>query len=70
MRERMTLNSKAAGANDDASLREIESLVAAVPLEAPPATGPSPDEPDIEQVARDLGISVEEAQALRYASLG
>ncbi|HKI98645.1 MAG TPA: hypothetical protein VKB51_09255 [bacterium] len=55
---------------DDNSLREIESLVRAVPLEEPPAPAAAQAEPDLESVARDLGISVEEVKALREASLG
>lgn len=54
---------------DDASLREIESLVEAVPLEKPPVVTDQ-DEPDLESVARDLGITVEEVKALREATLG
>jgi hypothetical protein len=55
---------------DEASLREIESLVQAVPLEALPPGPATQDEPDLESVARDLGITVEEVKALREAELG
>jgi hypothetical protein len=55
---------------DDPSLREIESLVKAVPIEAPPAAPAAAEEPDLESVARDLGLSVEEVKALRESSLG
>ena len=65
----MPADQKSAGAPKEADLREIESLVQAVPLEAPPVPATSPNEPDLEQVAKDLGISVEEVQALREAQL-
>jgi hypothetical protein len=67
----MPADVKRAKGSDDASLREIESLVEAVPLEAPPpAPAAAGAEPDLETIARDLGISVEEVKALREASLG
>jgi hypothetical protein len=57
--------------SDDADLREIEALVQAVPIVEPePAPAPAQDAPDLEAVARDLGISVDEVKALRSASLG
>jgi hypothetical protein len=55
---------------DDGRLREIESLVAAVPIEEPPAPPAAAAEPDLESVARDLGLSVEEVKALRESSQG
>lgn len=66
----MSTEPKASSATEDAGLREIESLVAAVPLEKPPIPATAPEEPDLEQVARDLGITVEEVRALREAKLG
>ena len=65
----MAADSKAANSAEDADLREIESLVEAVPLDVPPVVTDQ-GEPDLEAVARDLGISVEEVKALREAQLG
>ena len=65
----MPADASTAGSAVDADLREIESLVQSVPLEEAPAAG-SPDEPELEAVARDLGLSLEEVRALREAELG
>ena len=53
---------------EDADLREIEALVQATPPEPIPDAPPQ-DSPDLEAVARDLGISVDEVKALREAGL-
>lgn len=46
-------------------LREIDRLVEATPPEEEPPTPEAPDEePDVEAVARDLGISVAEVRAM------
>ncbi len=67
----MPADSKTARPTVDADLREIESLVQSVPIEEAPAPAAGPqDVPDLEALARDLGLSVEEVKALREAKLG
>ena len=52
---------------DEAALREIEALVREVVF-GPPAD--RTDVPELEAVARDLGISVEALHAIRETALG
>lgn len=56
---------------EEAALREIEALVYAAPGHAVPHPGAEAEAvPDLEAVARDLGISVEALRAIRETALG